>query len=309
MQSAFLSLALVIASMSATSPFPAIAQDSVRAAAQPESQALNVDFPGGAATEYITAIRKADADANIVVLGELDEIPVPAVRLRNVDVGAALAVLSELPPQQGNQGREVKIEEILRDGERSPVFTVTGRTWSMGKGTAHAQKTSVISMAELLGENLKPADALKAVETALELIKGDYEPAQIRFHEETGLLIARGSPEQIESIQQVIAQLQERAGTLRHKEQQAAQEAREESFALATAHGDLELQQARTSNDNLRQQVTAAETRAQLLEQEVAKLRDLVSRLEDEMRNVKADRDALAREAADNVDNKPKTDG
>jgi type II secretory pathway component GspD/PulD (secretin) len=288
MRSAFLSLALVVAAMSATAPFPALAQESVRAAAQPENQALNVDFTGGPATEYIAAIRKADPEANIVVLGELEQITIPAVRLRNADVFSALDLLNSAPHQQAG----VSIKEIHHDGDRSPVFTITTYLKSPDKPQLRKPQTTVISMAELLDEKLKPADALKAIEAALELVKGEYDPAQVRFHEETGLLIARGSPEQVESIQQVIAQLHQRAGAIRHKAQQADAQARGENRSQ-------ELLAARAENESLRMKATQAEISAQMLQAEVARLRDSISNLETEMRQLRAERDALERLAAE----------
>jgi chromosome segregation ATPase len=151
-------------------------------------------------------------------------------------------------------------------------------------------------MADLLDENLKPEDALTAIQTALELIQGADEPAQIKFHQETGILICRGSPEQVESIQQVITQLRERAGTLRGRAQEAEIGRRNAEREQAAAAGNARM---RDENETLSRQIAEWKTRAELLEHTVAEHQRLVATLENQLREMRAERDEMRRLIAD----------
>lgn len=252
---------------------------------------LTLDFPGGNGAEYVAMLRKAAPDGNIVVLGDIDQIRIPAVRLHSVDLFSALKVLDSLPETQDGRNVDVKIQTIQQRSNQEPVFAVTAQVYRMPQQPRPTMpQTTVISMADLLGENLKPADALMAIDTALGLIRSEppVEPAQIKFHEQTGLLIARGTPEQVASIQEVIGQLRERAGTLETRLQRATAERQ----AQERAHQDSNLVTAlRQTNDETTRALTQERTKAEILQKAMDDMQHRLATLEEENRVL---RDRLA---------------
>ncbi len=286
-------LALAVAAL-ACQPLPIHGQSADREQA-PAVATLDLEFLGGTALDYVNAIRKAEPSANIVVLGDLARFSMAAVKLKDVDVWSALRVLDQLPADQGNIVAKVRLENVVDNPESPPVLAVTAEIKDRGPNPGMMQ-TTVISMADVLGDNLKPTDALAAIETALGLITEPSAPAQIKFHTETGLLIARGTPEQIESIRQVISQLRERAGTLEARAQNAlAQRMSQEQMHMAADANSKARQQA----DMLTREVTEQRTKAELLQQTVEDLRRQAAVLETELRNAQAERDQLMRTIAD----------
>jgi hypothetical protein len=256
---------------------------------------LDLEFPGGSALDYVNAIRAAAPSANIVVLGDLARIRMAAAKLRGVDVASALRVLDALPIDQGPIAAKVGLDNVAASPDAPPVFAVTAEIKDRGPAPGVTQ-SAVISLADLLGENLKSEQALSAIETALSLMESAAAPAQLKFHESTALLIARGSPEQIENIRQVIAQLRERQGTLEVRAQQAAAvaAARERMESMAGQES-----KARQEVDVLTRRLAEEQTRSEVLQQAGVDLRKLVSDMERELRSALAERDALMREVSD----------
>ena len=279
----------------AVSNVPALSQQPDQPQQQPAAgSALSLDFGGGSAAEYINAIRKASPNANIVVLGDLARISMAAVQLKNVDVLSALSVLDQLPSEQGTFVAKIHVNNVRSSQDMPDVYTVAAEVHDR-RGVPGAMQTTVISMADLLGENLKSQDALTAIQTSLELIGDTGAPAQIKFHEETGLLICRGSPEQIESIEQVIRQLRERAGTLEVRAQNAMAEQRQ---ANASREAVAQIAQAKEQIDALTRQVAEWRTKAELLEHTIEEHQRLVAKLDTELREAQAERNELKRDIA-----------
>lgn len=234
---------------------PALAQDDQATQANqprretppaplPEPKPINLEFPGGTATEYINAVRKAATDVNIVTMADLSSIQVPPVSLKNVNPASAIEILQSIPQEQ--PGRHIEIhfrEDRPKSREQLPVFTVTANIIANSvQGRRAGEQTTVASISDLLEGKLKAADLLTAVQTALEMLKNEAQPAQIRFHEETGLLIARGSDDQISAITMVLQQVRERAGRDRVRD-----DARDQLQKAMNRAAQLELELGKTT--------------------------------------------------------------
>lgn len=290
-------IALAIASM-AFAPHAAFAQQPAGGFAANQAdgpQTLSLNFAGGTALEYIDALRKAMPNANIVVLGELARVNMLPVQLNAVDLESALRLLDQLPQAQGDLAVKVRVENVRTSQDVPDVFAVSAEVRGRGQGEGPMQ-TAVISMADVLGENLKPADALTAIQTALELLGSESEPARIKFHEETGLLIARGNPHQMECIGQVMSQLRERAGTIEARQRQAEQQVR--SAASEQLMGEVTAK-AKEQNAALMQQATFWQTKADQVSKSLELLQAQVANLQDELRAAVADREQLKRQLAE----------
>ncbi len=248
---------------------------------RPAAETMTVDFPGGTAADYIMALRRADPQANIVVLGDLSRITLAPVQLKGVELISALRVLNYVGPEQGNVKARIQVDE-QRGGLSEPVYTVvTEGKASSSNLMAH---TVVISMADVLGDQLRPEDALAAIEAAIALV-GITKPAPaIKFHEETSLLLANGTAEHIDAIRQVVRQLQEAA--MNRRQIETARTMNERNVA------SLE------ENQKLVREVIEWRTRCELLDQTIRQMRDQHAALESQMRRTQEERDALRREVA-----------
>ena len=71
----------------------AFAATGTTAQSPPANPLIDVRFPGGTATKYIEAIRKAAGDINVLVAPEAVKIQMPPVTLSKVSVAAALNLL------------------------------------------------------------------------------------------------------------------------------------------------------------------------------------------------------------------------
>jgi len=175
---------------------------------------LNLEFKGGTAAEYIESIRKTTDEVNLVVLTDLASVAVPAVTLKSVDPGTALSLLESLPETQGNRRVRIQVrkDQATLTGNAQegqwPVFTITAETSESRR--SDARDSLVLQVGDVLDEQVKAADMLTAIEAALSMLEPEFPAAQIKFHEATALLIARGHPEQMGCVQRVVQQLRER---------------------------------------------------------------------------------------------------
>ncbi len=215
---------------------------------QPALPVIDLSFPGGSVIDYVAALRKANPEANIVVDPEAAQIPMPAVTLRRVTVPAALAVIRRRSVNDGRTVVELYVEDLPSfSPEERPTYQVGARTSGYaGRPPPPAKSTNVWTVANLLGGDLTSRRLLSAVETALEVVGGEPKP-DVRFHEDTGLVIARGSGEQIAAIDEVIDQL---TNALKERQDAEARAANQEC-AKKIAAFEQEIIQLRGANQNL----------------------------------------------------------
>jgi hypothetical protein len=124
------------------------------------------------------------------------------------------------------------------------------------------------------------------------MLEDDSKPAKIQFHQETGLLIARGDPEQIECIRQVITQLREREVSLQMRAQSAAQTAAIRNAADRAAALTEE-------NSGMARIIAEWRTKAGLLEGTLEDLRRTMGNMEEELRMERARRESAERKLAE----------
>ncbi|HWB20721.1 MAG TPA: hypothetical protein VG711_10500, partial [Phycisphaerales bacterium] len=195
-------VALTCALAALTSPHPATAQSQSEQHESTEHRpGINVSFNGGTISQYIDTVRKSDPDANIVLLSKLDDVTLPPVKLLNVDVFTALKVLTWMPATSDD--RPVSIDVGRENPEftnQAPVFIIADHT--KGPAAPPRERVVVISLKDLINDSLSADDILTAMESSAKLAGKDSAQPEIRFHKETGLVIARGTNEQIDAIQE-----------------------------------------------------------------------------------------------------------
>lgn len=168
---------------------------------------VTMKFPGGTAADYVAAIKTAAGDVNIVPAVECEDVPVPAVELTDASIEAALSVLQGRKHQKGDALIELAVHDANsgQPGEQQ-IFNVIAISKNFQRPMP-PQLSRVWSIAGIAEARVKPEDVLTAIQTSLDLLGDGSKPAQIKFHKETNLIIARGSPEQIDSIDEVVRQL------------------------------------------------------------------------------------------------------
>ncbi len=159
---------------------------------------FDLDFPGGTAAAFVAAVRKALPSANVAVDAAAERFTIPPAQFRAVTLQGALDLLNSrtlsddagwakmsVKRLDGNVGFHVDVEEASQEARH--------RVWSL---------------ANVLGDDIRPEDALSAVQAAMSLFR---KPAELKYHPETNLLIARGTEAQLDLINTTLDQAAETA--------------------------------------------------------------------------------------------------
>jgi hypothetical protein len=210
-----------------------------------ETPTLSVDFAGGSIQEYIKVLSRASPDLNVVIRPETMEIPMPPVSLKGVAHNTAL----QLIPALADSPSEITVTPVGTPGEGSEVFvigtqpprwpanaTTVGSPVVAGAGgparmmhptlqTAPGRPPKLVRVFSLKllttgPDSLKPETVLTAIDTALGLQEAG-EPASLKLHSESGLLVVHGNPTQIDAVEQVLSAM-ERDRAKRGADQESA---------------------------------------------------------------------------------------
>ena len=199
---------------------PALGQDQ-----NPSTALFNLRFQGGTVEDYVNTISKTVGGANVFVAPEAASVPMPAVELQNVTVAGALGVLHGRVHQDSLRMVQLSYSEggTFAENERA-IFTI-GAKVSGASQRASTNQNRVWSVATLQTYQVSVEDMLTAIQAGLDMIGNDGggPEAKLRFHEATGLLIARGSPEQLHTIDEVIERLHA-SGSAKQAARHAAEE-------------------------------------------------------------------------------------
>jgi hypothetical protein len=195
---------------------------------------INLQFPGGTLDEYLKALQTAAGKINLIVEApEAQAIRVPSVQLESVTVRAALGLLTGLHKLADGTNVQVTLEEfgeIKGDDRVIPVLRLRTQPWGIQLGSP--PEVRVWNIGDLLADKKKPEGVLTAVETAVGLLDSDHRPAQIRYHEDTTLLVVSGNSEQLNAIDRVVGGIRE--GVKRERAAAAATSSSRDAIADLT---------------------------------------------------------------------------
>lgn len=191
---------------------------------------FNLRFQGGTVADYVAAVAKAAGGANVFVAPEAAQVPMPAIELQNVAVANAIGVLHGRTHVDDRRMIQLAFNEGARSatGEQ-PIFSITAKV--SGTRAMSSNQNRIWSIASLQTHEVTADDMLTAVQAALDLIGKDEAPAQLRLHDSTGLLIARGTPEQLDTIGEVLDRL-EQSAAIRYEARRAAAQPDQEKAEL-----------------------------------------------------------------------------
>ncbi|MCB9841143.1 MAG: hypothetical protein H6809_05805 [Phycisphaeraceae bacterium] len=229
---------------------------------------VDLDFPGGTLGEYLDAVSRT-CRANIVAGPEVRALRMPPLQLRGVTPYSTIRLVESLFPDPSVA--RVSIDQISPDSEESPA---EGSTSIFVVRVDQAQRRAggtVVNDVFSIGDVLRPANEepteaqvkqiFEMIESAMSLSPGSGEP-ELAYHDQTQMLVFKGSPEQREMVQAVLARYVQtwrpassRAEALRRE--MSEYELRAETLAI----------EARTADERLHAAAQAYERASQLAEQ------------------------------------------
>ncbi len=255
---------------------------------------LSLRFPGGTALEYAAAVRRAAGDLNVVIAPEAEEVQMPPVELTRVTAAAALDLLDG----RTHTADERRVELHVRPGhvydplERATYQVIAEVAGRPPRSRAHV---CVWTMSRLLESDVPSTGVLAAVEMALDVV-GSKTKMDVRFHEDTGLLIATGDEAQLKAIDQVVGRLNDSVAERLDNPTRKLQAALEACAARCNdADARLaEAEQARKSAlDNamaLQMEIQRVEMRAREFERMLDMRQRELDRVTSELRKLEAER-------------------
>ncbi|MCK5942729.1 MAG: hypothetical protein KAI24_12205 [Planctomycetes bacterium] len=176
----------------------------------PQPIVVSFAFEGGTMKQFVAAIRKDQPKANIVLATRASSAVVPPMVLRDAGVEQAL----EGACMAAEADFRVNVKEFRGAGQ--PVYSIyaianQGRAGAAVSGHRPGDlHQRVLTLNDLTAERMSGMKPMKVetVLSAIELAMGDEDsPPRIRFHEDSGLLLVRGSYQQIEVVEQTIQTL------------------------------------------------------------------------------------------------------
>jgi hypothetical protein len=240
---------------------PPMGKQQIRSSATelPPGPLVTVKFPGGSLRDYIGAVQKAaaPADVNVVPPPDANDVKLPEISLKGVTVRSALeAVQWAVFDNAGSSAYQVYVN--VNDGDTSPVYAVyrTNNPTVLDarrRAQEHGQQQiEVFSIRELIeprpGTNNEQANAarsnvLGAIETALRMQQDDgQQPPDVKLHQETSLLIVRGTPDQINIVRNVLARMRDDAERQGASTRSSAARDRERTSKIRKLTSSIELQ-------------------------------------------------------------------
>ena len=244
-----------------------------------ESSSIDLKFKGGTVGQYVDALRKTSGGANIVVMPDVADVLLGPIELKQADFYASVMLLDDHEHSTASRITHLKVEQqpsITEAGQ--DIFVVTGIIRDLVKEQPAVSRVFIVSQLLNADPPIPAEDVLSAVEAAMELTKGILPAADIFFHKETSLIIARGHPEQMNTIDSVVGQLWE---GIRWREQQAMQEdtkyeAEVKRLQRTLNAATMENQRVKTE---MQQEISLLQTRLASRERKIESLQEQIEEL------------------------------
>jgi|GEM_PF-3057926 len=177
--------------------------------AQAPQPAINIDFPGGTLREYVAVLRDVTKPnvVNVVAPETVLKLRLGEVSLREVAVKTAVeSVEWAMEPRGTIQVQQIGPNAFGLMSNRRSANTIEANATPAGP------VIQVLSLRELTDPlpsdlpqsrvTVEPDVVLTAVRTAIESSNG--EAAELKFHSDSGLLIVRGTPDQVQTAETVL---------------------------------------------------------------------------------------------------------
>ena len=161
-----------------------------------QSASVTIEFRGGTVSQFVETVRDSfGASANIVVETEARNVVLSAVELTVTDALSAAAAVPHL---------EADAEGVQLDFGRGPEFGVIG-VLRHDTGQREPTRTHVWTLIQILDSGYEPSNVLSAVKTSLQATSD--VGVDVKYHEDTQLLIANATGREIDAIGKVLNEL------------------------------------------------------------------------------------------------------
>jgi len=175
----------------------------------PICRPVNIQFAGGSATEYVDAVTRASGFTNVLFDRErLALLGVPPASLRRVSVEAALRIIADAPLMSDRGPMVIELYMVEGEPEEGTLPAVRLMAFAVepedGPGRDPAPEIGAFWIGGRIERGVTVEDLGGLIELSLDLagIPGDIA---MRYHEQTEILLVRGSPQQIDLIEQILA--------------------------------------------------------------------------------------------------------
>jgi len=185
-----------------THAVPVQAQEG-RPPGEGRSTLFSLEFDGGSLGAFASAVREVHDGATFVVDEIAASFTLPSMQLQQIDLvtAASLAEVIASPPEGRNGQVHVHTWRVGESGRHA--VAIRGR-FLPREDSAAAEETRIWSLAEHLNNGTHADDLLAGAEAAMGAVGLG---GALRFHPPTAMLIARGSPEQIDAVDQAVRQM------------------------------------------------------------------------------------------------------
>lgn len=180
------------------------ARDAELVRADPARRPISLNFEGGSLSAFVAAVQDAAGARRVLLRGDTEVFDMPPLKLEGVTLHAVMMAIHGDQRSTVSGGR-LALTAQYRDG----VYVVEVETDEPSRSAQEQARTQTVtwSLAALRGPGRLPtAQMLTAIEAAVE-VGGHAETTEIRFHDETSLLIVSARPDAIQTIDGVLDQL------------------------------------------------------------------------------------------------------
>jgi hypothetical protein len=189
---------------------------NVLAATEGNLTRFDLDFGGGSPPALVDALRHAlGKQVNVVIVDTAAKVRLPPLRVRNVTVKDVFDAISTA------SRREVSVPngyKVLQSGFTPTGGPITDDTvWSFVSNESELEEQSIalnrpkrelahFQLRDYLKNDLTVEDITTAIRTGWEML-GVKESPDLKFHKETGIMIAAGDPKLLQQIPLVLKEL------------------------------------------------------------------------------------------------------
>lgn len=253
------SIAPLLLAMLAVSFAPVIAQNDVpppksapSGAPKQAANTVTLKFAGGSMAEFVVAVRGEQSKANIVLAEQARDAKVPPMVLTHAGIRQAL----EGACSTAAASYEISVKEFSPRGRNGvdvgdPVYSILARNVKKGAagfGQVIEPERFIYSLKELIEDGepgYKPLDAatiLSAVELSME---GEQDRLDLKFHEDSSLLLAHGMPQHLSLIQNLLSTLMRDRQTSETRQRNRNQREQMRQAAARSKKGTIQQKKAK----------------------------------------------------------------
>jgi len=167
---------------------------------KPRSPYINVEFHGGTLGELITELKEQRREVNIILEPGAGDVRLPPFQAFGVTPAGAIWVAKSVAGPDWN----LQIETVdPRDGSASTTIVRASESRNINAALSSSAPSRAWNLTRWVGDDPDRIDAtFAAIQVGLESF-GD-SPIELKYHEPTGVLMARGNQAQVDFIDSII---------------------------------------------------------------------------------------------------------